>query len=66
MESRVEDLEIRIAYLESGVEDLNQGVIKQQAQIDLLIEEIKRLKHQLEHGGEFVRSQSEETPPPHY
>ena len=66
MERRVEDLEIKIVYLESTLESLNQVVIKQQNQIDLLIEEIKRLKQQLEQGVEFVRPLSEETPPPHY
>lgn len=66
MEKRVEDLEIKIVYLESTLESLNQVVIKQQNQIDLLIEEIKRLKQQLEQGAEFVRPLSEETPPPHY
>ena len=66
MERRVEDLEIKIVYLESTLESLNQVVIKQQNQIDLLIEEIKRLKQQLEQGAEFVRPLSEETPPPHY
>ena len=66
MERRVEELEVKVAYLESTLEDLNQVVIKQQDQIDLLIEEIKRLKQQLEQGAEFVRPLSEETPPPHY
>lgn len=66
MESHVEDLEIRITYLESSLEELNQVVIKQQNQIDLLIEEIKRMKQQQVQGAEFVRPLSEETPPPHY
>ena len=50
MERRVEELEVKVAYLESTLEDLNQVVIKQQ----------------LEQGAEFVRPLSEETPPPHY
>ncbi|ALP52239.1 hypothetical protein Tel_03250 [Candidatus Tenderia electrophaga] len=66
MEQRLEDLEVRITYLESTVDELNQVVIKQQGHIDLLIEELKRQKQQLEQGGEWVRPLSEETPPPHY
>lgn len=66
MEQRMEDLEVRITYLESTVEELNQVVIKQQDQIELLRQELKRQKQQLEQGGEFVRPLSEETPPPHY
>jgi SlyX protein len=64
--ANIEDLEIRITYQEAALEELNQVVIKQQGQIDLLIEEIKRLKQQLEQGADFVRPLSEETPPPHY
>lgn len=66
MEQRIEDLEVRITYLESTVDELNQVVIKQQGQIDLLIEALKHQKQQLERGGELVRPLSEETPPPHY
>ncbi len=66
METRIEDLEVRIAYLESTLEEVNQVVIKQQDQIDLLLAEIQRQKQQLENGAEFVRPLSEETPPPHY
>ncbi len=66
MELRIEDLEVRLTYQEATLEELNQVIIKQQNQIDLLIEEIKRIKQQQERGGEFVRSQSEEEPPPHY
>jgi SlyX protein len=66
MDKRFENIEVRMAYLETTVEQLNQVVIKQQDQIDLLTEEIRRQQHQLEKGAEFVRPLSEETPPPHY
>lgn len=66
MEKRVEDIEVRMAYLEQTVEELNQVVIKQQDRIDLLVAELMRTKQQVESGAEFVRAQSEETPPPHY
>lgn len=66
MESRIETLEVKLAYQEETIEALNQVIIKQQGQIDLLIAEFQRLKQQQEQGGEFVRAESEETPPPHY
>ena len=66
METRLEDIEIRMTYLESTVEELNQVVIKQQERIDLLVAELMRTKQQVESGAEFVRPLSEETPPPHY
>jgi len=66
MKKRVEDVEVRMAYLEATVETLNQVVIDQQNRIDLLVREVQTLKQQLEAGAEFVRPQSEDTPPPHY
>lgn len=66
MDRRMEDLEVRMAYLEHTVEALNQVVIKQQDRIDLLVAELMRTKQQVESGAEFVRPQSEERPPPHY
>jgi SlyX protein len=66
MEKRIEDVEVRLAYLEATVEQLNQVVIEQQGRIDLLVREVQTLKQQLASGAEIVRPQSEETPPPHY
>jgi SlyX protein len=66
MKKRVEDVEVRMAYLEATVETLNQVVIDQQNRIDLLVREMQTMKQQLEAGAEFVRPQSEDTPPPHY
>ncbi len=66
MEKRIEDVEIRMVYLEQTVEELNQVVIKQQDQIDRLLIEVTRMNQQMDSGAEFVRPQSDETPPPHY
>jgi len=66
MDKRFEDIEVRMAYLESTVEQLNQVVIKQQDQVDLLILEIQRMKQEQQQGGDLVRDLSDETPPPHY
>ncbi len=66
MEKRIEDVEIRMVYLEQTVEELNQVVIKQQDQIDRLQVEMRRMTQQIDSGAEFVRAQSDEMPPPHY
>ena len=66
MDKRFEDIEVRMAYLESTVEQLNQVVIRQQDQVDLLVLEIQRMKQEQQQGGDLVRDQSDETPPPHY
>lgn len=65
MDTRLENIEIQMAYMEKTVEQLNQVVIKQQDQIDLLIQAIKQLKQQ-QQGNALVRPLSEEIPPPHY
>ncbi len=66
LENRVMDLEIRLTYQESILQELNEVVVKQQDQIDLLLAELTRQKEQLDNGAEFVRPNAEETPPPHY
>ena len=66
IEDRLLDLEVRITYQESTIQDLNDVIVRQQHQIDSLVEHSKRLKQQLENQGSAVRPLSEETPPPHY
>jgi SlyX protein len=66
MSEQITDLEIRLTYQESALQELNDVIVKQQDQIDALIVEVRRLRQQLASGSEFVRPQSEETPPPHY
>lgn len=59
MDTRLEEIEIRMAYLDDTIEQLNQVVIKQQDQIDSLIEVVKVLRRQ-QHEEALVRSLSEE------
>lgn len=67
MESRLEDLEIRIAHQELALEELTRTTLAQQqrineqaVQIDYLMSLLKEL------SPSAVASRSEETPPPHY
>ncbi|QFU21499.1 SlyX family protein [Shewanella eurypsychrophilus] len=67
LEQRVEDLEMKLAFQEGTIEDLNQQVIKlndllsnQQQAIRLLVSKL----HTVEPSN--MADQSEETPPPHY
>lgn len=65
MSNTIEDLEIKIAYLEDYINQLNSEVILQGKKIDRLIEVNNQLKEKvtiLEEGG----SQIENKPPPHY
>jgi len=63
----IEDLQMRIAFLEQTVDDLNEVVVKQQKEMNLLGQAIKHLNSRLNQlGGPNIRSQEDETPPPHY
>lgn len=66
IERRLTDLEIKASFTEDLVEHLNQVIVRQQAQIDSLIQTIAQLREQLPaaEGGAF-RSLRDELPP-HY
>jgi SlyX protein len=67
LDARVEKLEIRAAYQDQVVEDLNKTITAQWARIESLALQIKRLVdrlQQVEHGG--TGDPADEPPPPHY
>lgn len=67
MESRLEDLEIRIAHQEAAIEELTRTNLAQQQQLEALQVQIGYLKSLIkELSPSAVASRSEETPPPHY
>lgn len=66
-QDQIEDLQIRIAFLEQSVDEMNDIVTKQQAQINMLERAVKHLSSRLEQaGGSNIRNPEDETPPPHY
>jgi len=66
-QDQIEDLQIRIAFLEQSADELNDIVTKQQAQISLMERALKHLNSRLEQMSPAnIKSQDEETPPPHY
>lgn len=64
-EQRLEDLEIKAAFMEDLVDRLNEVIVRQQDQIDRLIREIGRLREAADSAPTTVRSLREELPP-HY
>lgn len=65
--NQIEELQLKLAFQENTIEDLNQALIAQQKQIaDLdfkmqhVMEKIKTL------SVSNIASQSDEEPPPHY
>jgi SlyX protein len=66
LEQRITDLEIKASFAEDTVEQLNQVVVRQQAQIDRLVQELVELRDRAasaDPGG--FRSLRDELPP-HY
>jgi SlyX protein len=66
MESRITELEIKISYTEDLVDDLNRMVYRQQQQIDLLINEIKTLRDQVQSAAPGEQRSLRDELPPHY
>ena len=65
-ESRLTELETKLAFAEDLLETLNQTVVRQQAQLDLMQQQLRLLHQRLQdaHPDE-TRSPRDEVPP-HY
>jgi SlyX protein len=67
LKDRIEELESRIAFQDSTLEELNDVIVKQQFQIDKLEKNLEMLSAQLKNmAPSLIASEKEETPPPHY
>ena len=65
-EKRLTDLEVKASFSEDLVDHLNDLVVRQQAQIELLIREVGKLKERApDNGGGAARDPRDELPP-HY
>lgn len=61
------ELEMKIAFQEQTIEELNQALIHQQFALDKLQQQVRQLAEKLQGmAGSQVASRAEETPPPHY
>jgi len=66
MEARLNELEAKVAFAEDLIETLNQAVIRQQAQIDSLQQQLRLLHQQLRDAlPDEARTPRDEIPP-HY
>jgi SlyX protein len=63
---RIDGLEMRLAYQDEIIEDLNKIVIAQWQQIDLLTKRMARLGDKLETMKYGAADPHDEPPPPHY
>ena len=66
IDQRLTELEIKASYAEDLLDRLNEVVVRQQAQIDLLLREVAQLRREQPDGDvRVVRSLRDELPP-HY
>jgi len=67
MKERLTELEVRVAFQEKTIQDLNEVVTRQQREIDRLAKELAAVKSLLAGlAPSMVIPQEEEKPPPHY
>jgi SlyX protein len=64
-EARVVDLEIRLAYQEAALQELSDGLVRQQKIIDQLVRQVLTLQEQLRAAG-GIAPPSDDVRPPHY
>ncbi len=64
--TRIDALEIRIAYLDETIETLNNTITAQWKQIDALSREMLSLRERLEDAEAKSGTVTAHEPPPHY
>ena len=65
-DQRLTDLEIKASFSEDLLDQLNQVLIRQQQQIDALIEQLVQLRQQRPESGAAALSRASDELPPHY
>ena len=67
LEQRIAELEMKSAFQEMAIEELNQSLIEQQFLIDKMQVQLRYLVNKLKDmQPSNIASQAEETLPPHY
>ena len=67
MDTRLTNLEVKVAFQDDLLESLNQVVASQQRQLDLLQGEVRMLYDQIKTMQPSLTAMAEEeAPPPHY
>ncbi|CEO37951.1 SlyX protein [Photobacterium kishitanii] len=67
LQSRLDELEMKLAFQEQTIDELNEALTKQQFMIDRMEVQLKFMVGKVK-GMQTsnMASESEETPPPHY
>ncbi|PSC06535.1 SlyX protein [Alsobacter soli] len=65
--ARLEDVEVRLAYQDQVIEDLNKVIVEQWSAMDTFRRQIERLEERVRDLQERpIPGPQEEPPPPHY
>jgi SlyX protein len=65
-EQRLTNLEVKAAFAEDQLDQLDQVIVRQQQQIDALIHEVRALRERQPEAGQAVTRQPGDDLPPHY
>jgi len=67
MQDRIVELETKLAFQEELINRLDEALVAQRDELDRLAERVRRLEEQIRSGAaSMIRTEAEETPPPHY
>jgi SlyX protein len=66
VESRLTELEAKLAFAEDLIDDLNKTVFRQQEQLDLLQDQLRLLHRRMQEAPGEERRDPREEIPPHY
>lgn len=67
LENRITELEMKVAFQEQLLEELNQALVQQQFDMDRIQLQLRYMANKLkDFQPSNIASQAEETPPPHY
>jgi SlyX protein len=66
MDERVNNLEVKVAFLEDLVDELNRTAFRQQQQIDVLVAQLAALREQVQGAAQPEFRSLRDEIPPHY
>lgn len=67
MQDRIVELETKLAFQDELINRLDEILVAQRDELDRLNARLRRLEEQFQAGAaSMIRTEAEETPPPHY
>jgi len=66
MDERVNNLEVKVAFLEDLVDELNRTAFRQQQQIEVLVAQLAALREQVQGAAQPEFRSLRDEIPPHY